>query len=818
MVDARWLALNLLNTMADIILPERIPYGGWVRGITVGVVGGLAEFNSRPVYNDNGDGVTEDLEDLPNDDSEDVFAAVQAVINACPLGEKVMMPEGIFRLDTNLVGGTAFSGRTFGGQGKNLTIFKPRTNVGMLFGSQSGYFNPTVNPLRIGTGPVKGATSITVEDGPDMSFIVPGMMIKLQFSNKTNPLMIAVYLYNENSGTAISNQVVRVESVVGRTITFVPPVAYDQSHGPARISVQSSSAYGIGLEGFTVDMEEYEPSGPGSGAFVAVRFDQIYGGFVKNLKCRRSYNYGLAMADSLHCEVFGLTAGELKGSGTNGAGFLGAIYNTIVENSCFMDAVPGWEINNGATQNVFNYCAMNGAANINHSPQNAGNLYTNIVGAYLICDGYFGGQWNAVIINCDFYLYGINLRRWNRYTTVGNCVGPTDIYPGFPFIVTNAYLDEAYSEMGQPSRDQGMYAVLDTRHSDTDITVYLPRPTDILHIDAAGHLHRCYFYYGTDNENGIIGDQTAWDPIERKARFNIIAGTVPAAGTTFGVVGPGSYDGGDDGIVNATFHELDLGVGATLVKKGMYIRDTATTIGMDGDTLTDPFNTTRPDFLEVGDAWPILDYTAPVSTATTLALFPAGREYLAFVPPVAPGITGSPGLSYESTSIGSPITALPAPTTGTPPATSSFQWQKDDGGISDIVGAVGTEYPNLDTALEGIPIRVAQTAANGVSPDAVAYSAWVTILPFMGDRLIVTKTANPTNLPIIELVRRGPAPNGPCVDTKISHTGDYPADPPNDMVHAPVNGSGDNSMWWVDPTEDYTLPQLVARRNIDDPL
>ena len=80
---------------------------------------------------------------------------------------------------------------------------------------------------------------------------------------------------------------------------------------------------------------------------------------------------------------------------------------------------------------------------------------------------------------------------------------------------------------------------------------------------------------------------------------------------------------------------------------------------------------------------------------------------------IAPTITTNPTIS-GTTKVGETLTATAGDTTGTPPPTSTLQWQRSDNGTSgwsDISGATGTTYV-LVSADESKYLRVEQTATN----------------------------------------------------------------------------------------------------------
>jgi len=90
---------------------------------------------------------------------------------------------------------------------------------------------------------------------------------------------------------------------------------------------------------------------------------------------------------------------------------------------------------------------------------------------------------------------------------------------------------------------------------------------------------------------------------------------------------------------------------------------------------------------------------------------------------IAPTITTNPTISGTA-KVGETLTATAGDTTGTPPPTSTLQWQRSDNGTSgwsDISGATGTTYV-LVSADESKYLRVEQTATN-IEGSATATSA-----------------------------------------------------------------------------------------------
>lgn len=756
-----------------LIPPDRIPDGGWVLGVNVGVIGGIP--NRTTIYDDNGFGITASLDSIDNTGATDVSAAIQAAINACGVNEVVRLPDGLFRCDSILVLGTGFSNKTLRGSGPGVTTILGYANQGIVAGSGSGYFVP-VTPVLVTGGLSSGSTSITC-DG-DISYIAAGSVIRLNFPNILDPLVYSVYGFNVNTNSSPQNQVVKVISKVGQVLQIFPPLYCDHTGEEVRVTTQSFTADGISVEDLTVDMVNYVTSG---GAYSGISLLQCTNGWFKNVEAIKSLNYGLVMADCVNCQIQDSWAGELKGTGSNGAGLLFSGWSCFVFNNVLVDAFPGLETNAGSSGNVFAYNFSNGQCNTNHAPHNRFNLHEGNAWHHMMSDGYFGSESDLTVFRSYIYSAGINLRRFNRNTSVIGCIMSNQVGCGLPFITSGDSFGEAQLSLGDPWRDYDMQGTLSNRISDTEIEVTVTtggflsyNPPD---------LHRAYFYWGSDLENGIVGDVTAWsDPV---ATMNIIAGIPPAEDTIFGAIGPGSFGGA--GIAEfASFPEIDLDVEATLVNKLSYRIDNDTLSPGGGDSLYDSeIYASTPDWWTVGLPWPPYDPESPEGASTVD--IPAGIRFSESIPDEPPEIT-TPCTVTGSPIQGQLLTAVPGTVTGNPPPTRTWRWERD--GVP-IVGATSITYllTGDDVGFDVGPVQI-ETNSEGVD-ESVATP--LTILPFQGDILVVTQVANTD--PVTELWRRGALTNGvsaPLQYYTVQHSGPYPTQPDNNYVYARFGTPQDN--------------------------
>jgi len=747
-----------------LIPSNRRPYGSWVLGTNTGVVGGVP--SRTTIFDDNGSGITASLDSIDNTGATDVSTAIQAAINACISGQVVRLPEGIFRIDATLTLPSSFNGKSFRGAGMGLTTIKSYVNQAIIAGSGSGYFTP-VTPVTVTAGATAGSTSITC-DG-DISYITTNSVIRLGFANLLDPLVYSVYSYNVETNSSPFNQVVRVTGKVGQVLSIFPELMMDVS-GEIRISTQSFSAYDIGVEDMSVDSQEYTGGG---GSYSGVSMQQCVNSWVTNVESINALNYGIIMADCVNCSVIGCWAGELKGTGSNGAGLLFSGWRCHVEDNDFVDAFPSIEVNAGSMGNVFSYNFSNGQANTNHSPHNRFNLHEGNAWNHQKSDGYFGSESDLTLFRCLMYAGNANFNRFSRNCSLIGCITQSETGTGYPNI-GNIYFDGTCQlSLGDPWRDYGMEGTLSDRIDDTHAEITVTTGGFLAYDSLA--IHRVYLYWGTNNENVAIGNVAAdgWDnPV---ATIELISGVFPAEGTEF-VIGPGAFSSSIPS--EGTFQELDLDVAATLVDKLTYRVDNDTLSSGGGDTLYDSeIYASTPDWWPVGMDWPPIDPEDP-ETTNFYTRVPAGLRYSEVIPDEPPEIT-TPCTVTGTPVQGQILTAVAGTVTGNPPPTRTWKWQRD--GV-DIVGATSVTYllTGDDVGFDVGPVQI-ETNSEGFD-ESVATP--LTILAFEGDILVVTQVANAT--PVTELWRRGALTSGVAAAPSyylVQHSGPYPTQPDNNFVY-----------------------------------
>ncbi len=621
----------------------------WQPGVNVGVIGGIPTSRATVDLID----VTQSPYNADNTGSTDTVTAIHAARDAAIAdGSKkgIYLPAGTYRADSTIYLGPSFNGKTMRGAGWS-TIIDSRVNQGIIVGTGNSVYTP-VTPEIVASGVSKGSTTINV---PGTSDWVIGEQLILQVENDDSIPVASTYAYDVFATQAPMRQMVRVVSKAGAgngdDLTFFPPLHDNYSGLQVRLtSLIGTRTSGIGVEDLMVDSASYT-GGPG-GAFSGVFLQEAYGCWLKNVKTINQWNYSMGIGLCLNCEIRGCWAGELGGSGSNGAGLLFNAWNTLVEDSIFIDAFPVIEVNAGSQGNVFAYNYGNGMANTNHSPHNRFNLHEGNAWNYMMSDGYFGSESDLTILRN--YLWGgtVNLRRFVRRVSVVGCIfsetsSPTLGTDGYPNIGNVSFSGTASLIGADPWRDWQMTGTLTTRTSATQGIVTLD--SGKLNYDA-GTLHRFSGIYdiGGGKEAQFLADISAAS--HPAATFTTTGETLPDVGTVL-KIGPGSFfvpfpeDTG-------SFQERDLDVAATTIDKGNWYANGETYSSLGGDTVPNSlYLSAQPAFWTqttgFAGTWPPYDATDPAGASVND--IPAGYRFTNNLEPGGGGGGGGGGSSSITT-------------------------------------------------------------------------------------------------------------------------------------------------------------------------
>jgi hypothetical protein len=372
----------------------RIPLdGAWVRhtphgSAGVGRPGGIAR--SRP--GGSSAWAIVDLDDAPYNISATPNLA-GAVINAAWAdhngGSKVLlMPEGEFRLNTNVNGGAAYlwaSRIILRGNGQGRTLIKGGN--AFIFGNESwsSFQNVTSSPLT------KGATSFEVAG--DLSG-QENKLMKVTWADQLDDAMIAAgavpVFHTEVLNSGIRTTTHRVTAISGSTVSFTPPILHQpDSNITAKVQFcffSSENDY-IGLEDFTLDTE-------GATSFNIIGFGACYAPHIYNVGIKNFMgNYALKFDSCVRPEIRGVYVGPGVVGASNHAGMLmGTTCGALIEDCTFDEQFPAIEVNQSYC-GVYAHNYNRGYLNLNHGAHNYGWLLTRNItkDGPMMFDGYFGG-------------------------------------------------------------------------------------------------------------------------------------------------------------------------------------------------------------------------------------------------------------------------------------------------------------------------------------------------------------------------------------------------------------------------------------------
>ena len=439
-------ALLFLLVCAADLAAERIiaddrtaPWEG-----NVGVPGGIP--NPTTIYKN----IVTDLGADPTG-VRDCSAIIQRAFNKCPKGQVVYIPEGRFRVGTQITLSNSRSNRTIRGAGTGLTtVFSANSNNVFTFGNAT--WPPPNNWISITSGATKGSNTITLAD--TTTFVVGAPMA-------IGPDRLPTWAHNLG-GHPDTFQTIRVyfkiRSKTSTTVTFDPPCPFDFSRmNPAALADSATMLKGVGIESLTLDMSKSTGSYP-------IWFQQAWGCWVKDVEITGAYSRQMLWTVAVRCEVRGCYTHDVQGTGPNHEGVIvgPGSWNLIEDNICNNGGQPSIILEdaiNPASCNVIGYNYVINTApgfwdiSFNHGSGSILNLAEGNAIREFKDDGYFGSSsYNTLFRN---RIAGVvNLKHFsNYYNVLGNVLSTTGVnYYDAP--ETNGYCANgvrAVYELGFPN-------------------------------------------------------------------------------------------------------------------------------------------------------------------------------------------------------------------------------------------------------------------------------------------------------------------------------------------------------------------------------
>jgi hypothetical protein len=410
------------SVFAEIVPADRIM--DWTPGVNVGVPGGIP---TRTTI-----GATVNVATYGTG-SVDASSAIGTAIDACPAGQVVYIPAGIYRIDSRVYRAYA-NNITIRGAGMGATILKAASNSQVLLLGTSDWPRPTAGIAILG-GATKGSSVLTVADA---SSITIGKLVRIE----QNDLPYVICTWAPATNNKLMSAMFKVTAKTATTITVSPPLPLTFTLSPALIQYPISPLSNTGVEDLTIDCSSLSGIG--------LQIEQSWGSWVKNVEIKNSTNRQMMLICFVNGEIRHNYTHAVTGGGPNHEGidfYQDGSFNLIEDNITYNGGFPGiilGDSKGGCVGNViaynFSYNANTGDPamagmdiSVSHGPHNMMNLVEGNIAGGMGSDGYFGSTSHITVARNWFTtthptgtdnLLAVNIGRWNTYfNLIGNVLG-----------------------------------------------------------------------------------------------------------------------------------------------------------------------------------------------------------------------------------------------------------------------------------------------------------------------------------------------------------------------------------------------------------
>ena len=320
-------------TQEDIIPEDRRIY--WEPGIPGGIPirNNICATIDASTY---GDGIT------------DATSAIQTAINNCPQDGVVYIPEGDYRLTSELA--MFEKGVVLRGDGPDKTRllqYSPRSVIRIYaWGSR-----PVAS---VESGYTRGSYSVTVNDSSGFSI---GDLVIIDQQN--DPSLVSI---NDNNpcnycsregGNRAMGQSVLITEISGNNITFNRPLylSFDPAFSPQMVRVSDNPPRNAGIEDLYL-----ESVNGGGGSNIDLQF--CINCWIKNIESSKAYENHVRMRTSYGCEIrdsYFHHGHTYTGGRAYGIWVFAHSSDNLIENNVFYYLRHSMVIESGGTGNVFGY-------------------------------------------------------------------------------------------------------------------------------------------------------------------------------------------------------------------------------------------------------------------------------------------------------------------------------------------------------------------------------------------------------------------------------------------------------------------------------
>lgn len=320
------LLLAALQTASAVVIPSN-RVAAWEPGVTVGVPVGIptnwTQFCDASVSIPGTNIIADPTE------TTDSAPAIWAALNLCPSNQFIYFPQGRYRVDTRVqilgsFGLPWVNNRLMRGHSARTTnttfVFRISNagHAGFSFGvgriADAAQFQNGTAAVALSSDLPTGATSVTLSSIP--ADIFPGSIIWFDELNDNVfvtsrgsgwPTGTGATAYDRpRNGTRNRASYHRVDSIVGTTVTFSPPIPLGFTVAQSAIAIgpmstRSGAAYGcnIGIE--NINFEQHSSAVMGA----MIRYDPCTGNWIKDCRFNLPKSRAIQASGAVRCEFTG---------------------------------------------------------------------------------------------------------------------------------------------------------------------------------------------------------------------------------------------------------------------------------------------------------------------------------------------------------------------------------------------------------------------------------------------------------------------------------------------------------------------------------
>ncbi|MCG2777799.1 MAG: glycoside hydrolase family 55 protein [Desulfobacterales bacterium] len=419
LISACALSLMGINvSYGEIISPDRLI--NWSPGIPGGIPNYPVSIDVKDApYNAKGDGVTDDT------------AAIQNAINDCAKGYAVFIPEGIYRLTSQL---SIFrKGIVLRGAGPDKTFLKNESTSGSIIRIYSYSGSTKANVIG---GYTKGSTTITVDNSS--SFRV-GDHVTIDQKNDPNVTASLLSYMKRAIG-----QVVKITGKTGVDLTINRPLYYTYN---ADMNIMITKLFGYGGPVIGAGIEDLYVERVNPGGYDNINFISAINCWVRNVKSYMARKWHVRLRQSYGCEVrdsYFQDGHNHGGDASYGVGCFQKCTDNLIENNIFYRLRHSMILEYGGCGNVFGYNYSKDPINENgdntdwlmsdmslHGGHPYMNLFEGNIAAHIDMDNYLGSSSHNTffrnhierksIPTVKYGLWAVEIQKNNLYeNVVGN--------------------------------------------------------------------------------------------------------------------------------------------------------------------------------------------------------------------------------------------------------------------------------------------------------------------------------------------------------------------------------------------------------------